>query len=83
MKTRRKEILGDILRRERVIRRISQTELGKSIGVGKTMISAYELGKVSPDLEKLETMCDRLGVDMISVLTEARNSYSQEMANFK
>lgn len=78
MKTRRKEILGDLLRRERVIRIISQEELGKCIGVGKTMISAYELGKVSPDLEKLEILCDRLGVDMISILTEARNKYVEE-----
>ena len=81
MKTRRKEILGDILRRERVIRRISQEELGKSAGVGKTTISAYELGKVSPDLEKLEFMCDRLGVDMISILSEARNQYAAETRN--
>lgn len=78
MKTRRKEILGDIIRRERVIRRISQEELGKSIGVGKTAISAYELGKASPDLEKLEILCDRLGVDMISIIIEARNIYYNE-----
>lgn len=78
MKTRRKEILGEILRRERVIRRISQEELGKCVGVGKTTISAYELGKVSPDLEKLEMMCDRLGVDSIAILTEARDQYVKE-----
>lgn len=78
MKTRRKEILGEILRRERVIRRISQEELGKCVGVGKTTISAYELGKVSPDLEKLEIMCDRLGVDSIAILTEARDQYVKE-----
>lgn len=78
MKTRRKEILGGILRRERVIRRISQEELGKCVGVGKTTISAYELGKVSPDLEKLEMMCDRLGVDSIAILTEARDQYVKE-----
>ena len=78
MKTRRKKILGEILRRERVIRRISQEELGKCVGVGKTTISAYELGKVSPDLEKLEMMCDRLGVDSIAILTEARDQYVKE-----
>lgn len=83
MKTRRKEILGDIIRRERVIRRISQEELGKCIGVGKTMISAYELGKVSPDLEKLEIMCDRLGIDMVAVITEARDKYVAEKESLK
>ena len=53
-------------------------ELGKCVGVGKTTISAYELGKVSPDLEKLEMMCDRLGVDSIAILTEARDQYVKE-----
>lgn len=52
MKTRRKEILGDILRRERVIRRISQETLGNVVGLGKTAISAYELGKASPDSDQ-------------------------------
>ena len=80
MKTRRKEILGNILYRERATRRISQEELGKCVGVGKTTISAYELGKISPDLEKLELICDRLGVDYIEILREARNTYQKELA---
>jgi hypothetical protein len=39
MKTRRKEILGDILRRERTVRKISQETLGNVAGIGKTTVS--------------------------------------------
>ncbi len=81
MKTRRKEILGDILRRERVIRRISQETLGNVVGVGKTTISAYELGKASPDIEKLDMMCGFMGINYLDLLKEAQDVYNAEMEN--
>ena len=77
MKTKRKEILGDLLRRERVIRRISQEKLGEVVGVGKTTISAYELGKASPDIEKLDLMCAYMNVDYIDLLREAQEIYKR------
>ena len=78
MKTRRKEILGELLRRERVIRRISQETLGNVVGIGKTTVSAYELGKASPDIEKLDAMCAFLGIDYIDLLREAQRIYNGE-----
>ena len=78
MKTRRKEILGDLLRRERVIRRISQETLGEVVGVGKTTVSAYELGKASPDIEKLDLMCAYMGIDYLDLLREAQIMYKKE-----
>lgn len=77
MKTKRKEILGDLLRRKRVIRRISQEKLGEVVGVGKTTISAYELGKASPDIEKLDLMCAYMNVDYIDLLREAQEIYKR------
>jgi transcriptional regulator with XRE-family HTH domain len=77
MKSIRKQILGDLLRRERVIRRISQEKLGKAVGVGKTTISAYELGKISPDIEKLQDLCAYMHVDYLDLLREARDIYQQ------
>ena len=79
MKTRRKEILGDILRRERVIRRISQETLGNVVGLGKTAISAYERGIASPDIEKLDMMCAYMGIDYLDLLKEAQEKYKAEM----
>lgn len=79
MKTRRKEILGDILRRERVIRRINQETLGNVVGLGKTAISAYERGIASPDIEKLDMMCAYMGIDYLDLLKEAQETYKAEM----
>ena len=70
MKTRRKEILGELIRRERVIRRINQETLGAVVGLGKTAISAYERGVASPDIEKLDAMCTFMNVDYIELLRE-------------
>lgn len=78
MKSNRKKILGELLRRERVIRRISQERLGSVAGIGKTTVSAYELGKISPDIEKLDMMCTFLGVDYIDLLREAQRIYNGE-----
>jgi DNA-binding XRE family transcriptional regulator len=77
MKTKRKEILGDLLRRERVIRRISQETLGEVVDVGKTTISAYERGVASPDIEKLDLMCAFMGVDYLDLLREAQEIYKR------
>lgn len=78
MKTnKRKMVLGAILRLERTSRRISQETLGKVVGVGKTTISAYELGKISPDIETLDAMCTYMNLDYIDVLRQAQKVYDQ------
>ena len=78
MNTNRKKILGELLRRERVIRRINQETLGNVVGLGKTAISAYERGVASPDIEKLDIMCSFLGIDYIELLREAQRIYNGE-----
>lgn len=78
MKTRRKEIIGELLRRERVIRRISQQTLADCCGLGKTAISAYELGKVSPSIENLDKICAYMGINYLDLLTEAQRIYTAE-----
>lgn len=67
---KRKRILGDAMRKERVIRRVSQQQIADYIGVAKTTISAYELGKVSPAIDTLDAYCAYLGVDYLDVLRE-------------
>lgn len=94
MKTdnRRKLILGAILRQERKSRGISQETLGQKAGVGKTTISAYELGKISPDIETLDKMCSYMSLDYIDVLRQAQSmyrsllraeAYTREVDNYK
>ena len=43
---------------------LSQSELADKLGVAKSTISMYEVGKREPDLETLEAIADLFNVDM-------------------
>lgn len=53
-------VLGDRIKELRNEKRISQTELGKEVGVGKTTISNYETDYSTPDNETLKKIADIL-----------------------
>lgn len=53
-------ILGNRIKELRNSKKISQAELGKRIGVGKTTISNYETGYSAPDNETLKKIADVL-----------------------
>jgi transcriptional regulator with XRE-family HTH domain len=67
---KRRQILGDAMRKERVIRRVSQQRIADHLGLAKTTISAYELGKVSPAIDTLDEYCTFLGVNYLDLLRE-------------
>ncbi|MBS4933613.1 MAG: helix-turn-helix transcriptional regulator [Clostridiales bacterium] len=43
---------------------LSQSELAEKLGVAKSTISMYEVGKREPDFETLEAIADLFNVDM-------------------
>lgn len=43
---------------------LSQADLAKKLGVAKSTISMYELGKREPDFETMESLADLFNVDM-------------------
>ena len=45
-----RETLGENIRRERVIRKLTQAELAKKIGTSQMMVSRFEKGKDSPSV---------------------------------
>ena len=53
---------GNRLKDLRIEKRISQSELGKRIGVSNASISQYESGTRFPDTQKLELLADVLEV---------------------
>lgn len=55
-----KEMLKYLRRREN----LSQSELAEKLGVAKSTISMYEVGKREPDFETLEAIADLFNVDM-------------------
>jgi transcriptional regulator with XRE-family HTH domain len=80
MKTTRKMIIGELIRRERVIRHLNQQALADAAGLGKTAISAYERGIASPSIETLDTICTFMNVDYIELLREAQRIYNGEQS---
>lgn len=54
----------DMLKYLRVRENLSQAELADKLGVAKSTISMYEVGKREPDFETLEAIADLFNVDM-------------------
>lgn len=55
-----KEMLKYLRSRENM----SQAELAKKLGIAKSTVSMYEVGKREPDFETLEAIADLFNVDM-------------------
>jgi len=54
----------DILRQLRKARGLTQTELGKALGVSVSAISSYETGTRFPDFETQEAMADYFNISI-------------------
>ncbi len=54
----------DVLKYLRSRDNLSQSELAEKLGVAKSTISMYEVGKREPDFETLEAIADLFNVDM-------------------
>ena len=54
----------DMLKYLRNRDKLSQSELAEKLGVAKSTISMYEVGKREPDFEPLEAIADLFNVDM-------------------
>ena len=55
---------GNILKELRLDKNISQTELAKQIGVGKSIISLWEKDECEPTLSKLIALAEFFGVSI-------------------
>ncbi|MCJ1680537.1 helix-turn-helix domain-containing protein [Streptomyces sp. APSN-46.1] len=61
------ETLGDVIRRGRQSKRLSQGEVGARVGYSASWMSRVENGKVSPDSATLAALCDVLDVSAEAV----------------
>ena len=55
---------GERLRALRQEKGIGQVRLAKELGVGKSVVSLWELGKCEPTLSKLKVMAEYFGVSI-------------------
>ena len=65
-----RETLGENIRRERVIRKITQAELAKKIGTSQMMVSRFEKGKDSPSVWRCYLMAKFFDTSIEQLLTE-------------
>jgi len=63
-------IRGDVIKRERCKRGLSQGQLGKMINVSKVSICGYEKGTKTPTLENLLNLLDVLNLKVEDIFEE-------------
>ena len=71
-----RETLGENIRRERVIRKMTQAELAKRIGTSQMMVSRFEKGKDSPTVWRCYQIAKVFDTTIERLLTE-KKSYNQ------
>lgn len=54
----------------RKMRKMTQKELAEALGVTHSSVSAWEIGKNSIDMERLNDICRILDVTLVEILTE-------------
>ena len=65
-----RERLGENIRRERVIRKLTQAELAKKIGTSQMMVSRFEKGKDSPSVWRCYLIAKVFDTSIEQLLTE-------------
>ena len=65
-----RETLGENIRRERVIRKMTQDELAKKIGTSQMMVSRFEKGKDSPSVWRCYQIAKVFDTTIERLLTE-------------
>ena len=65
-----RETLGENIRRERVIRKMTQAELAKKIGTSQMMVSRFEKGKDSPSIWRCYRIAKVFDTTIERLLTE-------------
>ena len=67
---------NDMLKYLRVREKMSQAELADKLGVSKSTVGMYELGKREPDFETIEAIADLFNVDMNFLLGKVGSELS-------
>lgn len=63
-------VLGDIIRRERELRQLSQESLAALAGISRTFIGEVERGTAKLSFESLVAIADGLGMNLSEIVIE-------------
>ena len=56
--------INQILKENRLRKQLTQKELGELMGMGKSTLSLYENGKISPTVDQLEKYAKAFGMEL-------------------
>ena len=68
-KTKEKDLFAERLRQLRVVKKLSQEDLGQITGLTYNHIGRYERGESRPSADKLKALADALGVSTDYLIT--------------
>lgn len=71
--------LGDVLRRARNAKRLSQGEVGNAVGYSGSWLSRVETGKIQPDDDILGSLCGVLGLTAADVGLEGDDVHRRKV----
>ena len=75
--------LGNNIRKYRNVNQLRQVDLAKMIGKSTRMLQKYEAGEVTPSLEVIELLAEKLGVDFYDLLKKHRKPSTTPEMNRK
>lgn len=74
-------VTGNTVRQLREARKLTQAELGESIGVSSKTVSKWETGKGLPDISLLQPLAQALGISVIELMNGEQITNRNTSAN--
>jgi len=74
-------VTGEVIKRLRESKRLTQEELAEKISVSSKAVSKWETGRGYPDISLLEPLADALGISVIELLSGSHIQNSNRIAN--
>lgn len=71
-------MFSEKLRKLRLSKGMTQSQLANSLGIAKSTVSMYENGNREPDFEMLEAIADIFNVDLNSLVSNNENITNKE-----
>ncbi len=81
MKTKIEKIFGEVLRKFRLAKPFTQSELADSSSLDRTFISLLERGERQPTISTLFKLASALDVSLVSIIQEVERRVNENSEN--
>lgn len=73
-------IIGENIKSYREKLQLTQNQVAECLGISRELVSLYETGKREINLEKLESLADLFGVELVNLIEEDSNLVAADLA---